>query len=337
MPEAAFRWGIVGYGWVARDYMVPGIADAGGDLIAVADVSADARRAAEVAGARSYADPSTMIEENRLDAVYIATPNHLHAEAVEVCAAHNISVLCEKPLAADLSGVERIATAAAGGTLIAAAFDQRHHPAHQVIREAVAMGRIGTPTVIRIVYCCWVDPTWTRGTGDNWRALHGCAGGGAVLDLAPHGLDLAEYLTGESVDALSMVFQRRIHDYDVEDGGVVTGRTESGILFSAHATYSWPENLPRRRLEVAGDSGMIVASDTMGQDAGGHVTWLGADGGQEELDFDRDATPFARQAAAFQKQARGRGDQFDFDRDLAAARRFFAAYTAAGKDLPPCR
>ena len=58
----------------------------------------------------------------------------------------------------------------------------------------VAEGRLGTVTAIRIVYACWLPANWA---GDNWRIDPRRAGGGALIDLAPHGLDLAAYLLGE--------------------------------------------------------------------------------------------------------------------------------------------
>lgn len=327
---AGCRWGIVGFGWVARDYMAPGILASGGTVAAICDPALSAHGHSAANGARCYTDLAAMLADGGLDAVYVATPNHLHAEAVERAAACDVPLLCEKPLAQDTDALERIAAVAERGARMGAAFDQRHHPAHEVIRRRISDGDLGTVTAIRIVYCCWVDPEWSRGTGDNWRSDRTCAGGGAVLDLAPHGLDLAQFLTGEPVEGLAMRLQRRIHDYAVEDGGMTIGRTPSGIVFSSHTSYNWPEKLPRRRLEVAGTEAMIVATDTMGQDAGGHMTRIDArDGSQRTLEFDTAASPFARQAEAFARFACGVAGDYDIRRDIDGARRFFAAFEEA--------
>ena len=326
------RWGIAGYGWVARDYMAPGIRAAGGTVAAICDPSPDARSAAEADGVKAHADLGAMLEEGGIDALYIATPNHLHETALALAIEASIPTLCEKPLAHDGSAVDSIAAIVArrDPPPLGVAFDQRHHPAHEAMKEQIASGAIGQVTAIRIVYCCWVDPEWSRGTGSNWRAERRCAGGGAVLDLAPHGVDLAHYLLGEPVDDLNILLQRRVHDYAVEDGGMATGRTASGVLFSSHTSYNWPEELPRRRLEVAGTKGMIVASDTMGQDAGGHMTMIDATNGtRREVVFDTATSPFTRQAAAFAEYARNGGGAFSIERDIAAARRFFTAYEKA--------
>ena len=66
-----------------------------------------------------------------------------------------------------------------------------------MIRDAIADGLIGTPTALRIVYGCWLNREWL-GLSDNWRIDAERAGGGAVVDLAPHGLDLAVMLLSAS-------------------------------------------------------------------------------------------------------------------------------------------
>ncbi len=330
----AFRWGIAGFGWVARDHMAPAIAAAGAELAAIADVSAAARAGAEAQGVRAFCDLQEMLATERLDALYVATPNHLHLAPVRVAADAGVAVLCEKPMAACLEDAEAMGRAVErAGVLYGTAFDQRRHPAHAALRDAVAAGAIGRPSAVRIAYCCWVDPLWRPpGQADevNWRADPQAAGGGAVVDLAPHGLDLVHALLGEPVERLRMVLQRRVHDYPVEDGGLVTGVTASGVLVSLHVAYNCPEALPRRRLEVLGEHGQLTALDTMGQAAGGEL-WrtCGRSGVRERIAFDAGLGPFTVQAAVFAAAARGGAHDYSLVRDLALARRFDVAYREA--------
>lgn len=326
------RWGIVGFGWVARDYMAPGIAAAGGVVTAIADPSRASRTRAAAAGIAAFDTVEAMIASGLCDLVYIATPNDAHLAPVRVCAAAGIPMLCEKPLAASLDQAEGMAAAVAGGPLYGSAFDQRHHPAHGRMAEALADDAIGRPVAIRIVYACWVDNAWTPDgkAHDNWRADPARAGGGAVIDLALHGLDLAERLLDEPLTHLSIALQRRIHDYAVDDGGMLTGRSASGVLFQSHVAYNYAERLPRRRLEVLGERGLLIATDTMGQTAGGTLVRCCADTGAETpLTFDADTSPFAAQAAAFMAAARGEPHDFSMPRDLALMRLFDRAYQDA--------
>ncbi len=183
----AFRWGIAGFGWVARDHMAPAIAASGGELAAVADVSPAARASAEALGAHAFTEVGEMLAVERLDALYVATPNHLHLAPVRAAAKAGIAVLCEKPMAASLADAEAMAQAVEqAGVLYGTAFDQRRHPAHTALRDAVAAGAIGRPSAVRIAYCCWVDPLWrppgpAPGCSTSWTrprtpcALAGCA------------------------------------------------------------------------------------------------------------------------------------------------------------------
>ncbi len=333
------RWGIVGFGWVARDYMAPGIAAAGDVVAAVCDADPAARDAALRAGAKAYADLDGLLAA-RPDAVYVATPNHLHRGAVERCLEAGVPVLCEKPMAATLADAEAmVATARATGTLFGIAFDQRHHPAHDAMRAAIAAGMIGMPTAVRIVYACWLDTVWSAerfGHDRNWRIDAAQAGGGAVIDLAPHGLDLTAMLLDEPIVALAGLLQRRVHPYAVEDGGILVGRTASGVLASLHNSYNMPEMLPRRRLEVVGTRGQIVAVDTMGQDPGGalHVTDART-GASRPLPFDRTLSPFTALARAFGAAVRGAPHDFDPARDLAAMRLLLSVDVAASPVREP--
>jgi len=316
----ALGWGVIGYGWVARDYAVPGLREAGARLIAVADPDAAARRSAEAEGARGHAEWTALLADPSVEAVYVATPNHLHRPAVEAAAAAGKAVLCEKPMAATLADAEAMAQAVRrAGIRYGTAFDQRHHPAHAAIRDAIAAGAIGTVTAIRIAYACWLDAGWAA---DNWRADPARAGGGALMDLAPHGLDLVHALLGESVVELQAMLQRRVQDYAVDDGAMLTGRTASGVLVQLHVAYNCPEALPRRRLEVLGTTGQIVADRTMGQTVGGTVRRIcGRLGLDAELPVpDAAASPFTRQMAAFARWLREGGNAFDLERDIALMR-----------------
>lgn len=323
---AALRWGVIGYGWVARDYAVPGMLAAGGRLAAVADPSAKARAHAARLGANGHADAASLLRDPEVQAVYVATPNHLHRAAVEACAAAGMPVLCEKPMAATLAEAEAMAAAVrAAGVPYGTAFDQRHHPAHAAMRDAVARGAIGTVTAVRITYACWVGADWS---GDNWRADPARAGGGALMDLAPHGLDLVDAILGEPVLEVAAMTQRRVQSYPVDDGALLIGRTASGVLVQMHVSYNCPEALPRRRLEVVGTTGALVAERTMGQTPGGTLRRVC---GRLGLDVpvevpDAEASPFARQMAAFARWLRAGGDAFSLERDIHTMRLLHQAY-----------
>ncbi len=289
----AVRFALLGCGWVARDYVAPALA---GSALAEATALFDPDPAARAAvgallpGARGCEDLAAALAG--ADAVYVAAPNHRHPALVEAAAAAGVHVLCEKPMADTLAGAERmVAACERAGVTYATAFDQRFHPAHVALRELIAEGALGTVTTIRIAYTCWLPPDWAP---DNWRADPARAGGGALLDLAPHGVDLVQVLLGEPVETLHALKQRRVHAYPVDDGAVLHARTAGGVLAALHVAYNVPEHVPRRRLEVIGTRATAVATDTMGQDPGGTLTVDGS-----PVPFDAGRSPFAAQLDAF--------------------------------------
>ena len=302
------RFGIVGFGWVAQDYMLPALlAHPGAELGAVVSVrEQDFVHLPKGVGA--YTSVAKMLARETLDAVYIASPNHLHAAHVEACVAAGLDVLCEKPLAHTYAAAVQLGRAVrAGKVYFATAFDQRHHPAHRLLADWVAQGRLGTITLVRLDYACWLPAGWSE---DNWRIDPERAGGGAIIDLAPHGLDLLEMLVGSPILHLHLYQQRVAQEYAVDDGGVLSIVFRSGTLGVQSVGYNRPETLPRRRIELIGTTGMLTAENTMGQDPGGTVTFLPAEqggGGAQVLPFDEMASPFFLQLDTFLRHRQGLG------------------------------
>ena len=332
------RWGIAGFGWVARDFTLPAILAAGDRLAAVCDPDPAARDHAASLDATVHATADGLAADGSVEAVYVATPNHLHRPVVEVLARAGKAVLCEKPLAHTLGDAEAmIAAVDRSGAFYGTAFDQRHHPAHIALRDAVRAGRLGAVTAVRIVYACWLGGDWADGSGrDNWRVDLAKAGGGALMDLAPHGLDLAGFLLDEPLAAVAAMTQRRVQGYAVDDGALLIGSTASGALAQLHVAYNHPETLPRRRLEVVGTGGLMVAENTMGQDAGGTLAFTDARTGRAEpVPFDAALSPFLAQVRAFGRALRtGNRSVFSGARDLHNARLLDAAYRSAAGHIP---
>lgn len=326
-PGEPVGWGIVGCGWVARDYVLPAMmATASARLVGVCDQDpAAAIRLAAATGGTATEDLDALLALPGLHAVYVATPNHAHAEVVTAVAARGLPVLCEKPLAADIADAAALVAACERtGVLAGAAFDQRFHPAHRRIAELLAAGEVGMVTAVRIVYCCWLPPDWSPDGGphDNWRVDPARAGGGALIDLAPHGIDLVGALLGPAnggdLQTLVALIQHRVHDYQVDDGAVLAGRTGGGALFSAHVAFNTADPLPRRRLEIVGTRAQLVALDTMGQTAGGRLTRIDArTGTPTEVAFDTLTSPFTAQLTAFTAAVAGKADwSWPLRRDL---------------------
>jgi predicted dehydrogenase len=316
---ARLGWGIAGCGWVARDYVGPAIqASVNGELVALYDPDPLSRnRVKQLFGAPCFDKLDAFLSAPGLGAVYVAAPNHAHRALVEAAAGAGKPVLCEKPMSTNMADAgAMVAACHRAGVRYATGFDQRFHAAHRALAELVGEGRLGTVTAIRIVYACWLPANWA---GDNWRIDPRRAGGGALIDLAPHGLDLASYLLGEPLADVAAMGQARVHRYAVEDGALVMARSQSGVMVQLHVAYNCPETLPRRRLEVIGTAGQAVATDTMGQDPGGTLEWIDAATGvaQPVPVAGADRSPFLNQVEAFADAVIGEGCfPFTPERDL---------------------
>jgi len=279
------RWGLVGAGWVARDFVIPAFRQASNaELVVVADRTPGYPTFDELLGLK-------------IDAVYIATPNDSHAELTIRAAAVGKHVLCEKPMATTYADAETMVQACAGAEVqYATAFDQRFHPAHIQLQRSIAAGALGTVTSARIHYACWLPQDWS---GDNWRVNRQRAGGGAFIDLAPHGIDLLQYVLGKEMLELQCIKQQCVFDYEVDDGAVAIGRMAGGQLCSLQVAYNCPDAFPRRTLEILGTEAMIMARNTMGQTPGGTVEMVTHSGEQRLIAFETERSPFLNQIEAF--------------------------------------
>lgn len=341
MTANTINWGILGCGWVARDYVAPGIISApNACFVALSDPDAHAMQAiaALTSGTTANHDLDTFLQTPGLDAVYIATPNHLHRPLTEAAARAGKHVLCEKPMATTAEDAEAMVRACRdAGVQYGTAFDQRFQARHRKLQELAASGALGTITAARVHYACWTPGDWvppTQESHDNWRVDPARAGGGAFIDLAPHGLDLLQWILGEPLTEVGCLLQRRVFDYPVDDGAALMGRFEGGALLTMNIAYNCPDAFPRRTLEVIGTDAMAVARNTMGQTPGGTLTLIDARMGESRevaVPVTEDVSPFQTQIAAF-SQSLLDGVPFPFtpERDLHTMRLLEAAQANAG-------
>ncbi|RUO89070.1 gfo/Idh/MocA family oxidoreductase [Corallococcus sp. AB018] len=331
-------WAVVGCGWVARDYVIPALQGASNArLVALCDANAEALMRIPADDVNRYTELGSVLADKDVQAVYIATPNHLHAAMTEVCAAAGKHVLCEKPMAVTpRDGLRMVSACQRAGVHYATAFDQRHHAAHRKLRMLVKEGVLGTVTQARIHYACWLPEDWTP---DNWRIDPEQAGGGAMIDLAPHGLDLLEVVLGDEWESLTAMTQRRVHCYAVDDGAVLMGQFKSGALGLLQVAYNCPDAYPRRTLELIGTRARALAYKTMGQTPGGSLSLIDAKTGEETwvpLSPEEDRSPFLHQLEVFSTCVlEGRPQPFAPERDVRLVGLLTQA-TQAGKAFPPC-
>ena len=256
------RWGVVGCGGIARRRTIPeGIVRAcNGRLAAVWDLDGAATRdVASQFGARAAANLGDLLRED-VDAVYIASPPAAHAGQAAACARAGKHVLCEKPLG--------MSVAEAGAMIdgfrradrrLGCAFMMRFHAQHQAALQRVREGRLGRPVLARAQLSCWYPPL-----PGAWRQDPTTGGGGSLIDMGGHCIDLLEMFFGP-VRQVSCVTGRLVHAYASEDGAVATLSFENGAVGIVDTFFCIPDEASQNRLELYGSLGSILASGTIGQ------------------------------------------------------------------------
>lgn len=186
------RIGVVGAGAIAQLAHLPVLGKMrGAKLVAVCDNDRPKARALadrfDIADV--YTDIEDLLEEEELDAVVVATPNHLHEPHVLSAIAAGKDVLCERPLALTVRGVERIINAAArAGRKVLVANNHRFRSDVQALAGFLRGGELGKLTGIR------AGAYHHRRAEQGWRQRRAEAGGGAFFDYGLPLLDLALWL-----------------------------------------------------------------------------------------------------------------------------------------------
>lgn len=192
--DRPFGWGIMGTGVIAGLFA----ADLGllpqARIVAVQSRSLEKAQgfAARFGGAKAYDDEAAFLADPAIEAVYIATPNHLHAAQALKAIAAGKPVLIEKPIALASADVEKIAQAASErGVFAMEALWSRFLPAVRRAREQFAAGRIGKVRRIR------ADLSYLHAEESGSRFFDPALGGGAAFDLGVYPLSLVLHLLGE--------------------------------------------------------------------------------------------------------------------------------------------
>lgn len=198
MRTSKLRWGILGTGVIAGKFAFDLPRSRRGVLVASA--SRDRARAESFAsqyGGKAYTGYEGLLEDPRVDAVYVALPNGLHHEWTLRAVEAGKHVLCEKPFAATAQQAEEMFAAAEKNdrTLIEA-FMYRAHPITPQLISAVRGGVIGEPKLIRSNF------TFARPATDTDPRYHPGQSGGALMDVGCYCVNLCRQLAGsEPVDA----------------------------------------------------------------------------------------------------------------------------------------
>lgn len=285
----ALRVAMIGYGFMGAAHSVgwrqaPRVFDLPADVEMTVVVGRNADAVAEAAAHWGWAESATdwreVIARDDIDIVDIVTPGDSHVEIAIAALEAGKHVLCEKPLANTVEEAERMLQAAARaaehGSKAMVGFTYRRVPAVTLLRDLIAEGVVGTVQQVRAAYRQdWlVDPEAPLA----WRLQKEHAGSGALGDIGAHIIDMTQFVTGQSVDAVSgtveTIVKRRpllgsgsglsgtaaegYGDVTVDDAAIFTGRLSGGALVSFEATRFATGRKNSLTIEVSGDRGALA-------------------------------------------------------------------------------
>jgi len=190
-------WGIIGTGYHVRANMLSSFAEAKSARVKAICGSSQEKAeelAAEHPGVKAYGRVEDLAADPEVQAVYIATPNHLHVPHGVLSIQAKKHLLLEKPMALSVDGAHKLVEAAKkNGVKLGIGFHLRHHPVLQAAREMIAAGEVGD-----IVFCSAqfaLDFPWR----DNWWSNPLFAGPASLMGMGVHGLDTLCWLKGQEV------------------------------------------------------------------------------------------------------------------------------------------
>lgn len=261
------RIGIIGNGGIAKWAHIPAYKNMDNvEIIAVCDIIEErAKEASEMLGGKPavFTDYKELLKAEGLDAVDICTPNYLHS-IIAVDALHaGLHVFCEKPDAVSVEEALKMGQAAKEtGKILMVMRNNRFHTASQYLKKYIADGKAGEIYAGR---CGWQRRRGIPGKG-GWFTTKAQSGGGPLIDLGVHMIDLSIWLMGNprpvavsgstyckfaSDDAGADSDNSKFGDakadgvFDVEDLAMGFIKFDNGACLQIE--FSWASNVERER------------------------------------------------------------------------------------------
>ncbi len=202
------------------------------------DPEKSAASAADLGVARSYGSFAEMAQKEArrkdgIEAVAIVTPNHMHAPVALEFLKRGIHVICDKPLTATLPEAKKLAKAAqTSGVVFALTHNYTGYPMVRQAREMIAGGELGDIRLVNVQYLQdWLsEPIEQTGQKQaDWRTDPARSGaGGSTGDIGTHAFNLANYMSGLTLDTLAADLQSFVPGRRVDDNGHVLMRYKGG-------------------------------------------------------------------------------------------------------------
>lgn len=200
--------------------------------------------------------------------MYIATPVFSHKEQAIAAMAAGKHVLVEKPVGIDLNEAQEVLeTSKACHVKVGVGMMMRFHTYHQKIKDIIAAGYLGEIVSMRAKFVCWY-PTQEG----SWRQNKKLAGGGALVDMGVHCIDILQYVSELRACGVSAICNTQTFDYEVDDSASLTLIMDNGAHAHVEANFNISSRVSSGIVEIYGTKGSVIAEGTLAQAEQGKVT-----------------------------------------------------------------
>ena len=270
--ENKITWCIIGAGGIADRRAIPAILENSENiLLAVMDTNPEvAERIGKKYNVPYYSSEEDMLSRHKCDAVYIATPVFCHYRQSLLALKYGANVFMEKPIAMNAKeGKEILDAFKKAGKQLTIGYMMKYHNLHKKARGIVKKGGIGQINDVRLQFSCWYPEI-----ANAWRQKKELSGGGALMDLGVHCIELIEYVLDEEIVEAKSFINTHTFSYEVEDSAVVIFKTKSGVLGHIDVNFNISDTASESKMELYGTSGYIICNGTLGQEECGTMLYL---------------------------------------------------------------
>lgn len=254
------RWGFIGCGEVTEKKSGPAFRQVeGSEVVAVMSRTLEKVRSyAERHGVEKYyTDASELINDPRVNAVYIATPPSTHVTYTIMALKAGKPAYVEKPLCSNYQDCNRINRVSQQMSIPCfAAYYRRELPYFQKVRELVQSGAVGDVINVQIRFSVPPRDLDYNSHDLPWRVIPDIAGGGYFYDLAPHQIDLLQCIFGPIVEAKGYCSNRG-GLYQSEDTVSACFKFSNGLPGSGSWCFVGHESAKEDCIEIIGNKGSL--------------------------------------------------------------------------------
>jgi len=250
------QFGLIGCGDIAQKRVAPALRDSPiCELVAVSRAQSQLAEtfARQFGVGRWYADWRELLKDDDIDAVYVATPVHLHAEQTIAAMEAGKHVLCEKPMALNVAECNQmIAARNRHNVKLGIAYYRHFYPVITRIKQIIDDDEIGTPVVVQMNAFEWFDPAANHPR--SWLLNKQLSGGGPMFDFGCHRIEVLLDLFGAAGE-LKAISSNQFFHREVEDVGTVVMNFERGTIATLTVAHSAQQ--PQDTFDIFGSEGSI--------------------------------------------------------------------------------